>query len=236
MELGLLVGVVALGVVHGVLPDHGWPIAASYALGQPRKWVSGAVAALVIGVGHLLSSVALVGAYFLFSSFAAFAEGPWMKPLAGGLLILLGVYEYVSSRGGHSHGPGSDDHEQAHSHDGGHVETHDHGHAHDDGHGHLTEAHAEAGLRTLGVTAIVLGFAHEEPIQILAICAGTDRCLELMLLYSAAVIVAILAPTLLLVAGYQTHRERIERFTPYLPSLTAAVLVAVGLGFVVGVF
>jgi hypothetical protein len=57
-----------------------------------------------------------------------------------------------------------------------------------------------------------------------------------MLVYSLAVICAILAPTLLLIAGYQSHRERIERYTPYLPTLTAVVLVAVGLGFVFGVF
>jgi len=104
------------------------------------------------------------------------------------------------------------------------------------GHRHLNERDAEQGLRTLGVTALVLGFAHEEPIQILAICAGTEFCLELMLVYSLAVIVAILTPTLLLIAGYRSHRERVERYTPYLPTVTAAVLVAVGLAFIFGIF
>ena len=254
MELGLTAGVVALGVVHGVLPDHGWPIAASYALERPRKWVSGTVAALVLGVGHLVSSVVLVAAYFWFAAFAAFAEGPFIKPLAGTLLVCLGVYEYLTRHGGHGHGDdehhdhadGGDDEHHDHSHD----EHHDHSHDENDagllaslrrrlpggGHRHLDEADAEKGLRTLGATALVLGFAHEEPIQILAICAGTDRCLELMLVYSLAVIAAILAPTLLLIAGYRSHRERVERYTSYLPTVTAAVLVAVGLAFIVGVF
>ncbi|MCU4926136.1 ABC transporter permease [Halobacteria archaeon AArc-dxtr1] len=262
MDIGLVAGVVALGIVHGVLPDHGWPIAALYALERPRQWLQGTVAALVLGIGHLISSVALVLAYYWFSSFAAFAEGPWMKPLAGGLLIALGVYELVW--GGHSHdhddhGHSTDDH--GHDHDDHGHGTDDHGHDHDDhehhhdhdsqhdhnhdtdggpgldgGHGHFTSAHAEGGLWTLGVTALVLGFAHEEPIQILAICAGTPFCLELMLIYSLAVIVAILVPTLLLIAGYQTHRERIERYTPYLPTLTGIVLIGVGLGFVLGLF
>ncbi len=261
MDIWLVGAVVGLGIVHGVLPDHGWPIAALYALDKPRKWISGTIAALVLGVGHLISSVALVLAYFWFSAFASFAEGPWMKPLAGGLLVLLGVYEYVS--GGHahehehhdehheSHGQsGSHEHNENHEHSGDHG--HDHGGGHDrehgdgllsnlrgrlpGGHTHLDEQHAERGLRTLGVTALVLGFAHEEPIQILAICAGTDFCLELMLIYSVAVVGAILAPTLLLVAGYQSHRERIEQYTPYLPTLTAAVLITVGLAFILGVF
>lgn len=273
MESSLVTLVIALGIVHGVLPDHGWPIAAAYALNYPRKWFRGTIAALVLGIGHLVSSVALVVAYYGFSRFAAFAEGPYMKPLAGSLLIGLGIYEYASGGHGHDHGGGHNhggghDHDH-HNHGGGHDHD-DHNHDHDDrpnsragranddgshdsgyvsrfvdgvrtrlpdgGHAHPTREHAEQGMLTLGVTALVLGFAHEEPVQILAICAGTDRCLELMLVYSIAVIGAILAPTLLLIAGYERHRERIERYTPHLPAITAVVLVTVGLGFVVGAF
>ncbi len=300
MDIGLVVAVMGLGVVHGVLPDHGWPIAATYALGYSKKWIRGTLAALILGVGHLISSVALVLAYFWISRFADFAEGPYMKPLAGGLLIALGIYEYVSGGHGHHHGEkdgyeghehshhahdhgddgghddhhghdhshshndGHDHHGHSHDHDGGHDDHHghDHTHSHGDGHdhhshhhdddpgllgrirdripggGHMhpTQAHAEQGLLTLGMTALILGFAHEEPIQILAICAGTEFCLELMLLYSLTVIGAILAPTLLLIAGYEYHQERIERYTPYLPTLTAIVLIGVGLAFVVGIF
>jgi len=281
MDLGLVAGVVALGVVHGVLPDHGWPIAATYALEQPQKWLSGTVAALVLGIGHLVSSIVLVLAYFWFATFAAFAEGPYIKPLAGTLLVALGIYEFWTRNDGHGHGHGDGSadghgHTEGHAHavedsgghhthaNGGHGhadehehadEHHDHGdqlHGHADaadgvlatlrgwlpggGHRHLDEADAEQGLRTLGVTALVLGFAHEEPIQILAICAGTDFCLELMLVYSLAVIVAILTPTLLLIAGYRSYRERVEQYTPYLPTITAAVLVGVGLAFIVGIF
>ena len=265
MDIGLVAAVMGLGVIHGVLPDHGWPIAATYALGYPNKWLRGTAAALILGVGHLISSVALVIAYFWFASFAAFAEGPWMKPLAGSLLVALGIYEYVSGGHGHhdhdehdhdehDHDEHSHDHDE-HEDDHRHTEPVDHHNEHDHdtgestgflsgirgrlpggGHMHPTKEHAEKGLVTLGVTALVLGFAHEEPIQILAICAGTEFCLELMLLYSLAVIAAILAPTLLLIAGYQHHRAKIEQYTPYLPTLTAVVLVAVGLAFIVGIF
>ncbi|AUX09448.1 ABC transporter permease [Halalkaliarchaeum desulfuricum] len=254
MDVELVVGVVVLGVLHGVLPDHGWPIAAAYALDRPRKWIQGTIAGLVLGIGHLISSVALVVAYFSVSRFAEFAEGPYMKPLAGTMLILLGVHEYLSDgHGDHDHNHEHDhDHDHNHEHDHDHNHDHDHDHDQDEpgplarirdrlpggngGHAHLDESHAEGGLATLGTTALVLGFAHEEPLQILAICAGTEFCLELMLVYSGAVILAILAPTLLLIAGYQTHRERIEQYTPYLPTLTAVVLVLVGFAFVFGVF
>jgi ABC-type nickel/cobalt efflux system permease component RcnA len=67
--LGLLVGAVALGAVHGVEPGHGWPVAASYALGQANKWVYGFAASFILGVGHLVSSIAMVGAFFYAKSY-----------------------------------------------------------------------------------------------------------------------------------------------------------------------
>ncbi|APW96929.1 ABC transporter permease [Halobiforma lacisalsi AJ5] len=293
MEIGVVIGVIAIGFVHGVLPDHGWPIAAMYALNRNRRLLYGLFAALVLGVGHLISSVVLVAAYYGFSSFAAFAEGPWLEQVAGVLLILLGIHEY--RHGGHGHGHVHDhedhDHDHGHEHDHGHDpadhdgershDAHDHGHTHEHehehedetdhphdhhtdggsdaptmdtadsdsrsgvlerlrarfpggGHQHLSEEHAERGLAALGTTALLLGFAHEEPIQILAICVGTPFCLELMLLYSLAVIVAIVVPTLLLIAGYERHRERVERITPHLPAITAVALVGMGLAFLTG--
>lgn len=39
---------------------------------------------------------------------------------------------------------------------------------------------------------------------------------------------------MLLITGYKRHRERVERYTPYLPTVTAIVLVVVGLGFILG--
>ena len=272
MELGVVLGVILIGFVHGVLPDHGWPIAATYALNKRRRLLYGFLAAVILGVGHLISSVALVLAYFWFSAFAEFAEGPWLRYVAGLILILLGIHEY---RNGHAHGIGDhhehDGHHDHHEHSDGHHDHHDHdhahhadggeGHSHDrgghshghdhaesaglftrlrrvlpggGGHQHLSEEHAERGLLALGTTALLLGFAHEEPIQILAICVGTDACLELMLVYSLAVIVAIVVPTLLLIAGYEHSRDRIERLTPYLPTITAVALVGMGLAFVFG--
>ena len=61
---GLLIGAVALGVVHGIEPGHGWPIAASYALDQTNKWLYGFAASFILGVGHLISSIAMVAVFF----------------------------------------------------------------------------------------------------------------------------------------------------------------------------
>lgn len=269
MEPGVVLGVVAIGFVHGVLPDHGWPIAAVYALERPHRWVQGTIAGLVLGLGHLVSSVALVAAYLGISRFADVAEGPWLRTLAGAVLVLLGVYEYTTGGHGgmvaggeqedpgddHAHDHDPDDHAHPHHHGAGDGDDHhhdgaaEHDHDHPDadglferirnavggGHRHLQASDAQHGLFALGLMALALGFAHEEPLQILAICVGTDRCLELMLVYSLAVIVAILVPTWLLILGYERHRARVERLTPYLPTITAIVLVAMGLGLMLGI-
>lgn len=254
MDLGLVAGVIAIGFIHGVLPDHGWPIAATYGLNRSRTWLYGTVAGLVLGVGHLISSIALVLAYFWFSRFAEFAEGPWMGYFAGTMLVLLGIHEYRNSGHGtgHDHTHHDSNRTSDHTHTNEHGRSSDHTHSGESSqrgvltqirkrlgsrtHHHLSEEDAERGVMALGTTALLLGFAHEEPIQILAICAGTVYCLELMLVYSLVVIIAILVPTLLLIAGYERHRETVERYTPYLPLLTATVLVGMGVAFITGVF
>lgn len=286
--LGLLVGAVALGAVHGVEPGHGWPVAASYALDQSNKWLSGFAASFILGVGHLISSIAMVGVFFYAKSYFSLTQvnepiqlapgvsvgGP-VSLVAGVLLILLGLREYY---GGHSHdhGRGNEhphehdghaheengyqhdghehgEHENSHEHDGhahGHQhDGHDHspnwwtriksvlpfvgGHSHD--HGELDEA-AERGLFGIAWFAFLLGFAHEEEFEIIALCAGSTHCIELMSAYALTVIFGIVSLTMLLVAGYHHYEERVERYTPYLPAFSAAVLIVMGFGFLTGLF
>src|SRR6056297_868773 len=125
--LELLIGAVALGAIHGIEPGHGWPVAASYALDQTNKWVYGFAASFILGLGHLISSIAMVAVFFyakgyfnltqvndpipvdLFST-TIFIGGP-VSLVAGVLLIALGIREYFY---GHSHG--HSDGEQGHEH------------------------------------------------------------------------------------------------------------------------
>ncbi|WP_129117012.1 hypothetical protein [Halegenticoccus tardaugens] len=285
-SLAVLLGAIALGFVHGVEPGHGWPVAASYALDRSNKWLYGFAASLILGVGHLVSSIAMVLVFFLAKDYFGLTQvndpialapgvrigGP-VGIVAGLLLIALGVREYFH---GHSHDHG----EGAHSHDGGREHDHDHGHAHghDDRGGHDAErgsAHTasgstrggwlararsvlpfvggrsnasesplvddaepaddERGLWEIAGFAFVLGFAHEEEFEIIALCAGSDHCLELMLAYALTVIVGLVGLTMLLIAGYARSEERVERYTAYLPAFSAAVLIVMGLGFITGV-
>ena len=306
--VGLFVGAVALGAAHGIEPGHGWPVAASYALDQSNEWLSGFAASLLLGVGHLVSSIAMVVVFFFAKRYFELTQinepiellgvqigGP-VGIVAGAVLILLGVREYFHghshSHGGHGHDHGDEEQTHGHTHDHGHDHTHDPGHEHDHGHSHDSQGHdhshddhdhdghsqddhlhdhdhhghrhnddrgllgklkmaipfvgghshgsadeaAERGLWGIAGFAFVLGFAHEEEFEIIAMCAGSNYCLSLMTTYALTVIAGIVALTLTLIAGYQHYEERVERYTDYLPVFSATVLILMGLGFITGLF
>ncbi|SFC74994.1 High-affinity nickel-transport protein [Halobiforma haloterrestris] len=270
--LGLFLGAVVLGAVHGIEPGHGWPVAASYALDQTNKWVYGFAASLIIGVGHLISSIAMVGVFFYakdyfnltqvnepMTIFGGIQIGGPVSLMAGVLLIVLGIREYFH---GHSHDNHDDDgHSDHHSHDHQHdmnepfSHSHEQGHSHDHnaglisrlkgfipfvgGHSHSHEdpkETADRGLLGIAWFAFILGFAHEEEFEIIALCAGSTHCLELMSAYALTVIAGIVGLTMLLIAGYQHSEEKVEQYTPYLPAFSAAILIIMGVGFITGVF
>ncbi|MFC4990499.1 hypothetical protein [Saliphagus infecundisoli] len=263
-NLGLFAGAIALGAVHGVEPGHGWPVAASYALDQTNKWLYGFAASFIIGVGHLVSSIAMVAVFFYAKSYFNLTQvnepvvlfgdvrigGP-VSLVAGVLLIALGIREYFH---GHSHGHDDHSHEHSGEHEHDHEDEHQHSHEHNDksrfsrltvwipflgGHEHSHDTlddSADRGLLGIAWFAFVLGFAHEEEFEIIALCAGSPYCLELMTAYALTVILGIVGLTMLLIAGYEHSEERVERYTPYLPMFSAVVLTIMGLGFIIGLF
>lgn len=251
--LGLLLGAVTLGAIHGVEPGHGWPVAATYALDQANKWLYGFAASFILGIGHLVSSIAMVGVFFYAKSYFELTEvnepiaifggvqigGP-VSLVAGIVLVALGIREYF-----HGHSDGHDEHAddvQSDPHDTTHSGLFarlkgiipfvgEDAHSSDS----LDEA-ANRGLLGIAWFAFLLGFAHEEEFEIIALCAGSDHCLELMGAYAVTVIVGIVGLTMLLIASYEHYEERVEKYTPYLPAFSAAVLVIMGAGFITGFF
>lgn len=161
--LGLLIGAVVLGAVHGIEPGHGWPVAAAYALDQTNKWFYGFVSSFIIGVGHLISSLAMVAVFFYAKSYFSLTQanepitilggirigGP-VSLVAGILLILLGIREYS----GHSHGNGQSHGASAHNHDEHTDHDLDHGE-----HGHGT--HSETGLFARLKGVLPSGHSHD---------------------------------------------------------------------------
>ncbi len=211
--IGLFLGAIGLGLLHGMEPGHGWPVAAAWASGRRGRWSAGVIAAVVIGVGHLISSIAVVLLYFGIKEYFDLGASGWMDWIAGGLLLALAAWQlHAAGRGGHHH--------------------HHHGHHHDHGDGPAPTA----GLWPLAVFAFTLGFAHEEEFQIIALCTGSAWCLELMLVYAIAVILALVALTLLLIAGLRRFTHRLEHAERGLILISAGILALMGVGFLIGVF
>ncbi len=206
-------GAIGLGLLHGLEPGHGWPLAASYALARTDRWAAGLAASVILGVGHLISSIAVVLVFFGMKAWFDLGQLGWMSYLAGGLLIGLGVWELRP---------------HAHKH------AHAHGHHPHDPSGENAGAGGGKSLWALAGAAFVLGFAHEEEFEIIGLCAGSELCLELMLVYAATVIAAIVALTLALIAGYDRWRHRLEHLAPHLPKVSGGILIAMGLGFIAG--
>lgn len=172
--LSLLIGAVVLGGIHGIEPGHGWPVAAAYALDQRNKWFYGFASSLILGVGHLISSLAMVAVFFYAKSYFnltqinqpitipdGFQIGGPVSLVAGILLILLGIREYFghSHENGHSH---SDDrpHEDEDSH-GMMLLTPESRHSHDD-HDHHSDyggqhEHADHSESNSGILARLKG-------------------------------------------------------------------------------
>ena len=212
--LGLFLGAAGLGLLHGIEPGHGWPVAAAWALARPAHWRAGILAATTIGVGHLISSIAVVLLFFAAKEYFDLGAMTWIDWLAGGLLLALAAWQV-----------------RAGLRDGDHHHHHGHGHRHDN-----HEPASTTGLWALAVFAFTLGFAHEEEFQIIALCAGSAHCMSLMLTYAVAVIAGLIALTLLLVAGMERFGHRLEHAQRTLTLVSAAILAAMGVGFLAGWF
>jgi ABC-type nickel/cobalt efflux system permease component RcnA len=199
-----------IGLLHGVEPGHGWPVAATYALGKRRRWASGTLAGLIIGGAHLVSSFAVVALFEALSRWIDLIESEWMGSVAGLALILMGIIQW--RRGGHTHGP--------------------------EGHSHVEAGDADnpggRGLWGIAIFAFALGFAHEEEFAIVALCAGRANCWGVMAVYAFAVAGVILALTLVSVAAFHRFRERLDPWGRRLPRVSAVILIAMGIAYAVG--
>lgn len=97
--LEVYLSVAGIGLMHGLEPGHGWPVAALYAAQRKPAWVWGLWSALVISVFHFLSSLAVVAVYFLMKEAVDFSA-PWIRYLAAGALLFL-AFRMWNEKGAH---------------------------------------------------------------------------------------------------------------------------------------
>lgn len=231
-DLTVYTTALSVGMLHGVEPGHGWPVAAVFAMNDRRRWWYGIWAAAILASAHLVSSFAVVALYSVANRFLEFEGLQWMDKVAGALLLLMAVLQW---RAGHGHG------EHPHHH---------HGHGHG-GHGHDTTSTgtpdgeavparpgtremATGGLLGLAGFAFILGFVHEEEFAIIALSAGRASAWAVMAVYASAVALSLVALASLAIATLNRFETRFLRHQRKLPRISAAILAVMGIAYILG--
>lgn len=227
-----IIGVVIIGLLHGLEPGHGWPLALLYSAKTTRPTFYAFVSSGILAIAHFVSSIAVVVIYVVVSVFYDFSS-PILTYIAAVVLVILAVRmftEKVHSDLGEQHG---------HFHDNSCDLTHTHEHEHQDVgihmHEHLHPKRLNMTLWSLASCAFVLGFAHEEEFALLALAVGGVSPLLLMASYGLAVAAALIAVTVLGVKMYERVKTRIERYEKYIPKISGAILVVMAVMMVLGV-
>ena len=219
------VGVVLIGLLHGLEPGHGWPVAMLYSMRKRNPVLAATVSSGIIGMAHLVSSIAVVVAYVLLQTWLDF-EAPWIKYLAVGLLLILAYRMFrekvdkLERQHGHIHDNQPDiKHEHEHEHPGRGRHTHMHGHV----------TGIALSLLSLASFAFVLGFAHEEEFALLALVAGGVNAWILMLSYGVSVLLGLMVVTIASVKIYKHVQPKFIRYEKYIPKIGAGILVAMAI-------
>lgn len=222
------IGVILLGLLHGFEPGHGWPVAVLYSMKRKNPILNATISSSVIGLGHLVSSIAVVVAYVLFQKWLNF-DAPWLKYVAAGLLLILAVRLYLEkvddlkNQHGHTHPDILEtEHGHEHQHSGQAPHTHKHKHG------------PAIALSLLGLAsfAFILGFAHEEEIALLALVAGGLNAWVLMISYAVSVLIGLIIVTILGVKIYQQFQPKLARYEKYVPKISAALLVIMAVAII----
>ena len=67
--LPILSGIIIFGLSHGINPSHGWTIAVLYALQSKRSLFSSILSSGILASAHFLSSIVVVLAFIVFSTY-----------------------------------------------------------------------------------------------------------------------------------------------------------------------
>ncbi len=225
MFSGVYLGVAILGLLHGIEPGHGWPMAVLCSVRKRKPVLNAVLSAIVIGTGHLISSIAVVVAYVLLQSRFNF-DAPWLKYVAAGVLLVLAFRLFrektdgLEKQHGHLHEDQPEvEHEHEHEHHG--LGKHTHMHKHITG---ITMS-----LWGLAAFAFVLGFAHEEEFALLALVAGGVNAWILMLSYGVSVLLGLMVVTIVGVRIYKQVQPKLIHYERYIPKIGSVILAAMAI-------
>jgi nickel/cobalt transporter (NicO) family protein len=227
-----IIGVVVIGLLHGLEPGHGWPLALLYSAKTTRPTFYAFVSSGILAIAHFISSIVVVIIYVIVSAFYDFSS-PILTYIAAAVLVILAIRlltEKVESsleqQHGHFHDNTCDlNHQHEHEHPEAGIHTHE----------HIHPKRLNMSLWKLASCAFVLGFAHEEEFALLALAVGGVSPLLLMVSYGLAVAVGLIGVTILGVKMYERVKTRISRYEKYIPKVSGVILVVMAVALLVGV-
>lgn len=224
------VAVALFGLLHGLEPGHGWPVAVLYSIRSHRPVLKALLSSSIISFFHLVSSVAVVAAYVLLKTFTNFTL-PYVNYLAAGALAILGL-RFLLRRGESI----AENHDHFHEDFGPGEHTHEHNHPSLGRHTHLHKHTQRLVLSLYGIAAFafVIGFAHEEEFALLALAVGGVDPLGLMLVYASAVTAGLVSITLMGLKIYKRFEESLRKHERLLPKVSGLVLLVMAVAFLVG--
>lgn len=225
-------GVIILGLLHGLEPGHGWPIAFLYSIRKNNPLFYGLVSSFIISFFHFISSIAVVLAYIFISSYVNISILV-LKYVAAGALIILAYLFFVEKV--------EDENEAQHGHLHENPEDIEHEHEHKPPelgrHTHIHKHSKRVFMNLLGIAtfAFILGFAHEEEFALLALAVGGINPLMLMVSYASSVTFALIGVTLLSIKAYDTIHTRIKRYEKYIPKISGLILLLLAIALILDI-
>jgi len=124
---------------HAAIPTHWLPFVLTSRVQGWNKSKTIAVTALA-GTGHVIVTAALGLAITLFGSALSESIGAWFPRIAGGALLLFGLYYLIRQLIGKGHVHFHYPHEHLHEDSHGHPHAQEHAHSHDHHHREHDEA------------------------------------------------------------------------------------------------
>ena len=232
--ISLFLGVIVFGLLHGVNPSHGWIVATLYSIRRKRQVISSLISSGIIAGAHFISSIAVVVAFILVTSYVKIPIPHSYLNYA--VAIALGILAYIFWKE-----KSEDLTETQHGHLHDSISTnieHEHGHWHKDSgyhsHLHIHQKKVMASLTAIAVFGLVLGFAHEEEFVILSLAVGGINPILLMMTYAFSVAASLIGITVISVKVYTRIQYRIIPYLKYLPKISAIVLAGMAVGFAAG--
>jgi len=216
---------------HAAIPTHWLPFVLTSRVQGWNKSKTIAVTALA-GTGHVIVTAALGLAITLFGSALSETIGAWFPRIAGGALLLFGLYYLIRQLIGkghvHFHYPHEHLHEHGHGHDHEHAHSHDHHHDHD--HDEGCQAHPTSDRAAILSLLAFLTFSPCEgfvPFYVSGIRYGWGGFAVLTAVLSIATVAGMVLFTSLTLAGLS--KLKLGVLEKYESVLMGVLLCAVGI-------